>query len=299
MARIVKVTLILFTLYSVILSSTAVHAQIVVSAPTTKWKKIKYGGANSTDPLIDQQTGQPEGDLVGNASNALFYSSFEIGTPSLTDGTIYYRARVGADSATVGFTRNLFLGIDAGGTNGAGIDLFVGVNNTGSNHSISMWAPGTGLNTGPSTTSIVSPPLASFSVVESASNYNFSVVSTTIDPGITSLDLQGDGTDYFVSFSLPFSSLVSALNGQGITGVNQNTQFKYILGTATQDNAINQDMGGTQGNLNSALTFAQLGAISDLTSPLSSAVIPEPGTFSLLGSGLAGLALLRRRARRG
>jgi len=120
--------------------------------------------------------------------------------------------------APSGFSGALFVGIDAT-TNGV-LDLFVGVDNSGSKDLIGIWNPGIGLNTSPNTTSIESPPMTNFVQVLSSSpvaNYDWQAVHSIIDPGATDFDIDNgstqsgnDLTDYFLSFSLPFNEIVSA-----------------------------------------------------------------------------------------
>jgi hypothetical protein len=72
-------------------------ATVNVGSPTTSWTTILYPN-NSPDPSNDQQTGSSEGDIVGNAQHPSVYTAFgDAGTPSLTDGTLGFRIRVGAD----------------------------------------------------------------------------------------------------------------------------------------------------------------------------------------------------------
>src|SRR6266498_2811792 len=57
-----------------------------VGDPTTNWNVVNF--TNLNDPINDQQTGQGDADIVGNALNPGFYSNF--------DGTyVYYRVRLG------------------------------------------------------------------------------------------------------------------------------------------------------------------------------------------------------------
>src|SRR5678816_4288666 len=70
-------------------------APIVPSSPTTGWTAISYPTL-LPDYSDDQQTGIPEADIVGDLLNPAFYTRFDdAGTPSLTDGNIGFRVRVG------------------------------------------------------------------------------------------------------------------------------------------------------------------------------------------------------------
>jgi hypothetical protein len=189
----------------------------------------------------------------------------------------------------------MFVGIDA---NGDGkIDLFVGVCNSGSANAVGIWNPGNGLNVSPSTTSMVSPPIVSY--VETASNYNWTRLSSTIDPTVgTATDINGDTQpDYFLSLSVPFADVLTQLAAEGIT-VNQNSTFSYVIATATQDNSLNQDLNGVNGGVNSSLTWAQLGAISDPLTAGGIAVVPEVNAFWPVTAVLAAAAVGARRRRR-
>ena len=154
----------------------------------------------------------------------------------MTDGVLAFRIRLGADDNPAGFKGALFVGIDANG-DGA-LDLFIGVDNSGSSNNIGIWSPGNGANTSPNTTTIVSAPLVSYTLT--ALNYNWSAVNTTIDPTVgTATDLNGDGkNDYFLTFTVPFADVVAQLNAKGIT-VDQNSTFSYVIATATQANSLN------------------------------------------------------------
>jgi len=219
-------------------------ATLVIDSDTSFWAPITYG-INIADPVLDQQTGGQDGDLVGDANHYAFYTQFDdAGTSDLTDGTIAFRARLNRakNYSKMEFNQSLFVGIDAN-RDGA-LDLFVGVNNSPSgNGELAMWNPGTGANTGPSTTSIVSPPVVS---VEEAlgANYDFSLVSATIDPSAINFDIDGEGnTDVFLSFSFDFRTIVDLLSAKGIS-LDQNTAINYVMATSTQDNALNMDLNG-------------------------------------------------------
>src|SRR5262245_53686359 len=73
------------------------------NSPTTGWTAISYPTL-LPDYSDDQQTGIPEADIVGDLLNPALYTRFDdAGTPSLTDGNIGFRVRVGADKNPPGF----------------------------------------------------------------------------------------------------------------------------------------------------------------------------------------------------
>ncbi|MBW2494256.1 MAG: PEP-CTERM sorting domain-containing protein, partial [Deltaproteobacteria bacterium] len=189
-----------------------------------------------------------------------------------------------------GFTAFFGVGMDANG-DGA-IDLFLGVDNNpgGPVDQIGIFSPGTGSNTSPSTTSIITTPLVSYA--ETGANYDFSPV-TTIDPLEVNSDLDGGGNeDVYLTFVVPFGDIVTELGLLGIT-FDENSTVQYVFGTSTQTNALNQDLGGPTGGTTSTLSWEQLGAIS-LEYSASGTPVPEPSTALLLGLGLVSLAAARR-----
>jgi hypothetical protein len=259
----------------------SIHASVVdVSSPTTGWTAIQYANS-SPDPSNDQQTGSSEGDIVGNAAHPSVYTSFGDGnTLSLTDGTLAFRVRVGDDSSPAGFKAALFVGIDA--NHDGALDLFVGVNNSGSSDSVAIWNPGAGLNISPNTTTIVSTPLVSYT--PTATNYNWTVVSPTIDPTVGSAtDLDGGGKpDYFLTFSVSFADVVTQLSAKGINGIDENSALSYVISTATQANSLNQDLNGVGKTFDPAAIWSVLGVVSNQMTPAGIAVVPETTTiFSL------------------
>jgi len=262
-------------------------ATIDPGSPTGVWRAIDY-------PLVapdwsdDQQTGIPEADIVGDTSHPGVYVQFDsAGTPSTTDGSLAFRVRLGADKPPAGFDFFFGVGIDAN-LDGA-LDLFVGVNNSGAADELGIWSPGSDLNVSPSTTSIVNPPLVSYA--ESASNYGFQLVDSVIDPPATIFDLDNDGNvDYFLSFVIPFQDIVNQLVAAGFPGFDESSMVQYVVGTSTQPNALNQDLGGPDGGVRSDQTWAQLGAVSVPMTPT-----PEPGGLALLGVALVAVMRARRR----
>ena len=287
--------------FALVLSSLSLAAEaslVDVTSPTSGWTGIRYGGVNGFDPTVDQQTGSAEGDIVGNATHASVYTFFgDNNTPSLTDGDLAFRLRLGADTSPAGFKTAAFIGIITDRTSGK-IDLFLGVNNSGQSDQVGIYNPGTGLNISPSTTTIVSPALVSYTIT--SSNYNWSAVTPTMDPAATNFDIDAGGqTDFFLTFAVPFSDIVAQLAAKGITGIDQNSNFSYVIATSTQGNSLNQDLNGVGKNYNTASTWGQLGALSDPTQPI--AVVPEVESIFGIAGLLAAIAshhyFRRRRAR--
>ena len=272
--------------------SLSAGSTVDVTAPTSGWTAILYPN-NSPDPSNDQQTGTSEGDIVGNALHPSVYTAFgDAGTPSLTDGSFAFRIRLGGDLSPAGFKTAAFVGIDAN-ADGA-IDLFIGINNSGSADTIGIWNPGTGANTSPNTTTMVSTPLVSYT--QTVGNYSWLPVNATIDPSVgTATDLDGGGqNDYFLTFSIPFADIKLQLAARGIAGIDQNSSFSYVVATATQANSLNQDLNGVGKNYDGAATWSSLGAVTNTASPASFIQVPEAGTGALLLLGLSSLIGMRR-----
>jgi hypothetical protein len=274
--------------------------QIIPSSSTTGWTPILYPAGSPTlpDPINDQQTGIGEGDIVGNTTHPSLYKRFyDGGTPSLTDGQMAFRFRVSEDKPSLGqYSGSAFVGFDAG--QDGDIDMFVGIDSSGSTNIVGIYLPGAGANTSPSTTTIVSTPV--FSVAQSASNYSWMAVTATTDPTATNFDLDGGGkADFFLSFVVPFSSLVSAFNSNLGMSIDQNTPFAFVAATSTQTNSLTQDLNGVNGGTSSTSTWSQLGGLTSPYSSSGTAVVPEPGSFALLSlsAGIFGIAFLRSRRR--
>jgi hypothetical protein len=273
--------------------TSAPGAPIVPDSPTDLWVPLSYPTL-LPDFSDDQRTGLAEADIVGNAIDPSFYTLYDdAGTPSLTDGTIAFRVRLGADRNPPEFSHFFGVGLDAD-LDGA-LDLFLAVDNSGNPDQLGIFDPGTGLNTSPSTTTIDSTPLVSYA--PDASNYDFSPVDATIDPTATSFDIDNDGyNDYFLTALIPFQDVVDQLAARGITGFDEDSSVRYVMGTSTQPNALNQDLGGPDGGTRSSTSWEALGAMSNVYTP-SGIPVPEPGSFGLVALGLAFLA--RSRSPRG
>ena len=241
-----------------VISSAAALAQINTTSATTAWTVIQYAPGNTPDPAADQQTGSSEGDIVGNLANPSLFTAFDNnGTATvLTDGQIAFRFRVAADKNPPGFSGCAFVGFDLD-HNGT-LDVFAGVNNSGSSSMCGYWWAGTGANISPNTTTIANTP--TFSYTETAANYSWMAVTPANSPTGTTTDVDGGGsTDYYLSFVLPFADLVTMVGTNGFPNFNETSVISYVAATATQANSLNQDLNGVNGNVNSSSTWSSLG----------------------------------------
>ena len=267
-------------------------AQIVMNSSTEYWAAIMYPNNNIPDPFSDQQTGSYEADMVGDVNHAAFYTDFDDGgTPSLTDGYLGFRFRLAGEKNPAGYSTAALVGLDVD-LDGA-LDIFVGVNNSGSKDQVGIWYAGDGANTSPNTTSIDSHN-PYWTAKTASTNYDWSALSTAIDPDALTLDVNSDNnTDYFLSFSVPLSVMVGALDAVNISNITENSAMSYVTLTSVQGNAFNQDLGGVDGGNNSEQTWEVLGGVSNVTSP--NGTIPEPATLSMLGIAVTAGYLLRKR----
>jgi hypothetical protein len=266
-------------------------AVIDPASPTTSWTPVVY--PTTPDAPGDHGTGDPEGDIVGDGSNAALYMAFDdAGTPSTTDGNIGFRVRISGDSNPPGWENFVTVGLDAGEDALNDIDIYLGVDGQGSGDHIGIYDPGTGANISPSTTTLSASPSLQWALT--AVNFDWSAVDATIDPGVTNTDFGAEGNDFFLSFLVPFDDIVATLAADGI-GVDEATAFRYVMGTGTQPNSLNQDVGASSGGWNDPTTWDALGAISNTLAP---APTPEPSPLSLVLLGLIPLSGGARRQRR-
>lgn len=273
-------TRIVSGLAALLLAGTAQAAPIALDGPTSDWFAIDFGGASDPD-----DAGNPEAEVVGDAiHSAVYYYLDDNGNASTTDGTLYFRMRVGKDNGGAGFKAMAVIGIDAGLDNDIDALVIADFNPPGADSIQVRQVSGTGVS--PATTNIST---SGYDVPATSANSNWSPVNATTDPGANT-DLNGDGTDYFISFSVDFASVVQVMSDLGIGGFDDTSLVNFVAGTSTNaSSSMNQDIAGTDGNVGSATDWGTLGGF---TPPI---LVPEPGTAPLLGLGLVALARWRRR----
>jgi hypothetical protein len=261
---------------------------LTIDGPTSEWTGVSYPGL-TPDSSDDQQTGLDEADIVGDNNFAALYTQYDAGAlPSTSDDVLAFRIRMGTEEPPSDYTHVALVGID-GDLDGS-MDMYVALNNIGVVDAIQLYTVGTDSNTSPNTTDTV----LVLSDQWDSTNYDWSAVSVVNCTECTAgdLDLDGDGNDYFLSFSVPFDDIVTVMALDGI-GLTPSTEVSYVIGTSVQPNAYNQDLGGVDGMpADPDTTWSTMGAVS---TPGGINPVPEPSTALLLSLGLCALAASRQR----
>ena len=289
----------LLLIASVLPSLFVTHANgVTVADFSTFWTPM----IGNYDAIADQQ-GNIGGDIVGSGTNYGLLMVFNNnGTTSSTDGTLGFRIRL--DTATPPankpvFDRAAWIGIDAD-LNGS-VDVFIGVNSSGSAATLGIYATGVGANNSPATTSIsgtaYNNPLDPAYII-GTNNFNFRAVDFGAgkDGGSTNdvtTATTGD-PDFYVSFMVPFADVVGFLATKSINITDQ-TPLRYVAATSTSANNLNQDIGGINGGSSSTATWESLGGFSQIVNSSGTVVVPETRTPLL---ALAGLAIVVSRRKR-
>jgi hypothetical protein len=271
------------------------QAQVAVSVTDTTgwntWQKADLSYMSDATP--DQQTGQGADDFASDATYAGFYQ--KAGTIGGTD-SLLFRARMdkfdGADQWGNG--GNLGIGMDVNGDGALDLIMMMSENSGNVNNrtrTLTWGDPGTGANTGPSTTSWTFPTQTPITLT---TNTTYDVMQTTDGSMLNA------NPDMFLSFAVSFANLQAAVRAYTpftTFDMTYDTRMSYIAFTSTQANSLNQDLFGVAGSTSSTLTWAELGSI---TGPANAfGVVPEPATYAQVGMFVlaAGLVAYRRRKR--
>ncbi len=234
-------------------------------AASSEWTPIVPSGTTVYDYLVDQQTGQDGGDLVGAEGESSFSIYFDdAGSDSATDGYLSLRWRVGDIGNSY-----YYAGIDA--NLDGDLDVFLVVN---SNGTISIWGNDpSALNISPSTTGLDSTAFGGDFDYDGNLTQTVKSNVTSIDAGYT-FDLDGVGDeDYYVQLTIPFAQLVAALDRLSIA-VDDTSAIRWVAATATQGNSFNQDIAGLEGSNSADITYAASGTFSNPVDPCGTPVTP-------------------------
>lgn len=284
-----------------------VQAQTLNATVNSGWTTWTFGGGNMVDYLADQQTGQGADDFVGD--NGIYTMMSQAGTASFAPTTdyLFFRARMDQYSADDkwGNGGNWGIGMDVDGD--GDMDLIVMMTESAGNvnnrtRTVTFGTPGTGANTGPSTTTWTFP---SQTAITLTLNQTYDLQSATAVDGQS----YGGNPDSWITFGLSFAQLQNAIRTYAVPNAGNPTQYaNYTLTyqsriamisfTSTQNNALNQDLAGVSGGTSSTMTFAQLGALTPPMGP--GGYVPEPATYAQMGVllSVAGFLIYRRRRKK-
>jgi len=287
-----RIFLISLLLVSVLNAQTTLY----VAGPSNGWTPVTVSPDTQTtvymsDPRGDQQTGQGADDFVGTSTNPGMFLNFGTVNGEQSLGFRFYMSRY----ESKGFSGNLRVGIDADGD--GDVDIFLGPRLGGSaaTQGIVFQNPGNGLNVSPSTTTIGTNYGR---IAFTPDNYNYQPLTSTLDPNWVNI---GTNTNSVISFSVPFSSLQNSLGALGIN-IDTNTMLSFIAFTSTQSNAINQDLYGSIGIINTARFDGPNGGFSDYYSSSGGwgrrPIVPEPQTYGAILIALSTMFIGYRRYKR-
>jgi uncharacterized repeat protein (TIGR02543 family) len=235
--------------FAVLAGGVTAYASVTDLGSNTGWVTA-YPSNNQNDYLTDQQTGSGSvsQDIVGDSNNPAVYMHLD---PSMLSFRIRLNDIDGTDPYE--FKNFAFVGVDAD-VNGS-VDFFMGVYNpTGNNGRVGIYSAASGYaNISPSTTGISGKPLLAFKPLPGV---NYAITPAGSDFGRTA--------DYFVSFGFSVADVERALAGTGYS-FSASTPFRFITGTAAQDNSFNQDINGMdKSGWSSGSTWSTLGVFNDI-----------------------------------
>ena len=254
--------------FSLFLSGGTAHAIITdLNDSTDNWTAIEY--FKQSDYYNDEQAQKGGGDIVGDVDNnqSGFYKRYDYGADGVADGgddAMGFRIRLADDSSSY-----MYIGFDVAGDSGLGpdgvIDFYLGVNfgqTSAKKNKLAFYDSGTDLNISPSTSSF--SEYSVYKTGDSADVANYANLSPVVLGGNegysgtgASDDLNGGGTDYFLSFQIEMSVLNTAY--QGISGTSNvltsDSEMMLVVGSSTNGQNFNQDFGGIDGTTGADLPW--------------------------------------------
>jgi hypothetical protein len=294
------------------LGAVVMQAQSTISVTdSTGWLNWTTGtGAVMVDTQNDQQTGQHTDDYVGDATHyGMMQKAGTMTVNSVTSDYVMWRFRfddyAGADKFG-GNGGNVGLGLDLDGNGSVDVMMVMSEgsgNVTNRTRTVYFGTPGTGANTGPSTTTWTIDTNQA-TAINLTVNSTYDLVATT--DGFNFANTQ----DSWLTFGISFANMqagIRAYAGAAFSNYvyDYNAKISYIAFTSTQVNALNQDLFGadktalTNGTTANTATWADLGAITPAIDAFGR--VPEPATYAQLGALLlaGGWIAYRRRSTRG
>ena len=236
---------------------------INLASPDSQWTPIIFSSGGTNDYTDDDQAGSI-GDIVGNATVPGAMWQFNgSGTPSLTDGDIAFRLRLGSPNGN----KTYFSGIALFGLDfnlDAKIDTYVAAGRSSNTDYVWIANPGTGLN--------ISPSTSTFDLTNAWRTYTgtFGATSNLYYAATTDgIDVDGgtSGKDMYFAFQMPFADLVSTVGTRLGMSINETSAISFVVATSNQVNSLNQDIAGI--NDKTAVLTQTWSTLGSITPPVS------------------------------
>lgn len=280
------------------------QAVINVAGATSQFQSWKLSsGASIIDVQNDQQTGLFPGDFMGLAAGATGYSTTPasaVPSSMVTAGTIggvdylVFRFRMTDFNGGKNYVGSaVSVGIGFNELSGPGVTtIYATVDSGNAGQQLFFQGGGSGLNDGPSTTTLDGGAFAGNPYTKAApllltsgTNWSYDKVTAFGDTNYDRTATSGTDNNAYVTFAIKFSDLQAAtraLTGSTTFTVNYSTVMAFVGWTATQTQSINQDVNGTAGIPTS--TWSAMGAFTDYVDATGKKpVVPEAATVVQVG----------------
>ena len=265
-------------------SITVINSPFDIRMASTAWTPILRGA--NYDPSEDQQA-KSGPDLIGSATMPMLYGKYDdMGTADSGDDIIAFRARVDDSLTSNGsYSGYVFVGMDF--ELDGDIDIFFALEGTSKGTKVYVYET-SDLCISPNTTGIgASYLIPNHNTLTDASYSPVHTVEGITEAAANSYAGSDSETDYFMSFQFKFADLKSVLDARPLNsyypsasgytkigdlkvneiklGMSTITPYRFILATATQNNALNSDFGGIgrMTTTQKSMTWSQLGLFPD------------------------------------